>query len=69
MNFITNHKWVIIFSILGAIAGYLYYAFVGCKSGTCLITSKRINSTMYGLIVGGLIGFELKTKKKPKQND
>lgn len=69
MNFITNHKWVIIFSILGAIAGYLYYAFVGCKSGTCLITSKPINSTMYGLIVGGLIGFELKTKKKPKQND
>lgn len=40
--------------ILGAIAGYLYYHFVGCASGTCMITSKPINSTLYGALMGGL---------------
>ncbi len=40
--------------ILGAIAGYLYYHFVGCASGTCMITSKPINSTLYAALMGGL---------------
>ncbi len=38
----------------GAIAGYLYYHYIGCASGTCLITSKPINSTLYGAVMGGL---------------
>lgn len=39
----------------GAIGGYLYYYFVGCSSGTCAITSKPINSTLYGAMMGGLL--------------
>lgn len=39
---------------LGAIAGYLYWQQVGCASGTCMITSKPINSTVYGAIMGYL---------------
>ena len=31
--------------IIGAVAGYLYYHFVGCSSGTCAITSKPLNFT------------------------
>lgn len=38
----------------GAIAGYLYYYFWGCASGTCAITSNPINSTLYGSFMGGL---------------
>lgn len=52
-----NRKAVIITSIgvvFGAIAGYAYYHFVGCTSGTCMITSKPINSTLYGGLIGGL---------------
>jgi len=41
--------------IVGAIAGYSYYHYVGCASGTCAITSKPINSTLYGSLMGGLL--------------
>ena len=40
---------------IGAVAGYGYYYFVGCASGTCAITSKPLNSTLYGAVMGGLL--------------
>jgi uncharacterized membrane protein YedE/YeeE len=51
--------------IIGAIAGYLYYFYVGCASGTCAITSKPLNSTLYGALMGGLI-FNLFVKSPKK---
>lgn len=54
MNFIQKHKLSFIGLIVGAIGGYLYYYFVGCASGACAITSKPINSTLYGAMMGGL---------------
>jgi F0F1-type ATP synthase assembly protein I len=53
--------------LLGAIFGYLYYHFVGCASGTCNITSKPLNSTLYGAMLGGLL-FNI-FEKKPKKNN
>ncbi len=41
--------------LLGSLAGYAYYYFVGCQSGTCMITSRPVNSTLYGAVMGGLI--------------
>ena len=41
--------------IIGAITGYLYYKYVGCASGTCRITSKPLNSTLYFALIGGLL--------------
>jgi len=40
--------------VLGAIAGYLYYYYIGCSSGSCAITSKPLNSTIYGSVMGAL---------------
>jgi C4-dicarboxylate transporter len=40
---------------IGALAGYAYYFFVGCASGTCSITSKPLNATLYGALMGGLV--------------
>jgi hypothetical protein len=40
---------------IGAIAGYLYWYYIGCTSGTCPITSKAPNSTLYGVVMGGLL--------------
>jgi C4-dicarboxylate transporter len=40
---------------IGALAGYAYYFYVGCASGTCAINSKPLNSTLYGALMGGLI--------------
>ena len=41
--------------VVGLIAGYAYYHFIGCASGTCSITSKPLNSTLYGGLMGGLL--------------
>lgn len=38
---------------IGAVAGFSYYYFVGCTSGTCAITSSPYMSTLGG----GLLGF------------
>ncbi|BDB57561.1 DUF6132 family protein [Flavobacterium ammonificans] len=50
---------------IGALAGYGYYFYVGCASGTCAITSKPLNSTLYGALMGGLVFnmFMKETKK------
>jgi len=41
--------------LAGALAGYLYYAYIGCESGSCPLTSKPIPSTLYGAFAGGII--------------
>jgi hypothetical protein len=50
---------------IGALAGYGYYFYVGCASGTCAITSKPLNSTLYGALMGGLI-FNMFVKENKK---
>jgi glycerol uptake facilitator-like aquaporin len=50
-----NKVMYIVGAIVGAVLGYLYWQQVGCSSGTCAITSKPINSTLYGAIMGALL--------------
>ena len=38
--------------IIGGTAGFLYYHFAGCNSGSCGIASNPVSS----IIVGGLMG-------------
>jgi hypothetical protein len=38
--------------ILGATAGYLYYHFYGCQSGTCAITGNPLSSMFFGAFLG-----------------
>ncbi|MHA3047010.1 DUF6132 family protein [Riemerella anatipestifer] len=54
IDFIKKHKLSIIGAIIGTMSGYLYWKFVGCSTGTCAITSKPINSTLYGGVMGAL---------------
>ena len=54
MEFIIKYKLTINGIIMGSISGYLYYYFMGCNSGQRAITSKPLNSTLYGAIMGGL---------------
>lgn len=37
---------------LGVAAGYAYWYFIGCNSGSCPITSNWYTSVIYGGIVG-----------------
>jgi hypothetical protein len=41
--------------VIGGIAGFMYYYFVGCKSGSCAITSSPYMSVLWG----GFMGFFL----------
>jgi hypothetical protein len=50
-----KYKRELIGITLGALSGFLYWKFVGCSSGTCMITSKPINSTLYGALMGFLV--------------
>jgi len=42
-------------AIAGLIGGYFYWQQIGCASGTCAITSKPVNSMLYGGFMGALL--------------
>lgn len=55
-EFIRKHIISIIFAVAGSAAGLLYWKFVGCASGTCIIKSVWYLSTLYGLVLGWILG-------------
>ena len=55
IKWLNRNKLYVAGAILGALAGFLYWNFVGCSSGTCSITSKPLNSSLYGALLGGLV--------------
>ncbi len=56
--------------LLGALAGYAYYHFIGCRSGACPITSNPWISTGYGAIFGLVLAMGSRKKtEKSKQGD
>ena len=54
--------------VVGLISGYAYYPYIGCVSGTCSITSKPLNSTLYGGVLGGLLFNMISDFFKKKQS-
>lgn len=38
--------------LVGGLVGFLYYYFVGCKSGSCSITSDPYISALWGGLMG-----------------
>jgi hypothetical protein len=65
-KFIQKYKFHFLGALLGAVAGFLYWRFVGCNSGTCPITSKWHNSTLYGVLMGYLIVSAILDSRKKK---
>ncbi len=57
-SFIHKHKLSLVLGgiglLVGATAGFLYWKFVGCISGTCAIWTNPIRSTLYGGLLGML---------------
>jgi hypothetical protein len=45
-------------------AGYAYYYFIGCRTGSCPITSNPFISTLYGMLMGMVLGFDTRLFKK-----
>ena len=46
----------LIFTLVGAVAGFLYWKFVGCKTGSCPIKSNWYLMVLYGVLAGYLVG-------------
>lgn len=55
-EFIRKHRLDIVFALAGGIGGFLYWRFVGCLSGTCVIKSVWYLTTLYGMAMGWVIG-------------
>ena len=46
---------IIMGAAVGAIVGFLYYRFIGCRSGACFIPGNPYISTIYWAAIGGLV--------------
>ena len=68
MNFLEKYKLGLVGILVGGILGYAYYHFIGCTTGSCAITSKPLNSTAYGMVMGYLM-FSVFEKPKVKQKN
>lgn len=42
-------------AFVGGLIGFLYYRFIGCKSGVCFITRNPYISTIYWAVLGALV--------------
>ena len=41
---------------VGLIGGFLYWYFIGCSNGMCAIKSNPFSMTLYGAMLGALVG-------------
>lgn len=69
-----KNKIAIILAFAGALAGFFYWKFIGCLSGSCPIKSVWYWSTLYGALIGLLAGsiindFVVKYRKKKNQKN
>lgn len=67
-NWMQKNKIMLIGAAVGAMVGYLYYATVGCNSGTCAITGSPINSTAYFAVMGALAFGAFKKQEQSKKD-
>jgi len=67
--FSVNHQrylYVIgAFTLVGVLAGYAYFYYIGCRTGSCAITSNPYMSMAWGGVLGYLLpDFFVKKDKK-----
>jgi LytS/YehU family sensor histidine kinase len=68
-KWLLNNKLIIAGTVVGAVGGYFYYRMVGCTNGSCLISSKPLNSSVYFAVLGALLFnmFKKKSGNEAKQ--
>lgn len=54
---------------IGGILGFMYYKFYGCESGTCMISSSPVNSTLYGSVMGYLLAGAIFSKSEKDKKE
>ncbi len=69
-KFLVKFKWKLVGVAIGAVAGFAYWHFIGCASGTCPIQSHWQSSTLYGALIGYILpnGPKKQKKNEAKEN-
>ncbi|RKD91758.1 DUF6132 family protein [Mangrovibacterium diazotrophicum] len=67
-KFTSKYKWQLFGTGIGIIAGFLYWYYIGCTSGTCPIQSNWHTSSLYGGLLGYFVS-DLKKKPAAKEED
>ena len=65
-KWLLDNKLYFIGAFSGGIVGYMYWKFIGCINGDCLITSNPFKSSIYFAVMGSLIFGMFKKQKKVK---
>jgi len=63
-----KHTPQILGFLVGAVAGYLYYFFVGCKTGSCPLTGNPYISSLFGGVFGLLLADVIKDFFRSKKS-
>jgi hypothetical protein len=66
-KFINDNRLYLLGAIAGAVGGFLYWKMIGCSTGTCMITSSPIRSTLYFAVMGALFFGIFKKEKHAEQ--
>lgn len=64
--FFKRNRLTLLGVVCGALGGFLYWYYIGCTSGTCPITTSPVNSTLWGMLLGGLL-FNMFQNENPKK--
>ena len=65
-TFIKKYWKYAAFTAAGALVGFAYWRFVGCRSGSCPITANWQTSVLFGSMIGFLA---VPTSRKDKKQD
>ena len=67
-EFIIKHKYALLLLLPGIVAGYLYWKYVGCLSGTCPLTSNWYSTVLFGGLIGYFLGDSVDDIIKKRKN-
>lgn len=65
-SWVIRNKLMVIGAVAGALAGFIYWKYVGCLTGSCAITSNPVRSTLYFAVLGALLFSLFKKEDKAK---
>lgn len=65
---LIEYRSYVIPVLIGGLAGFLYYKFVGCSSGGCAISSNPWSMTLYGMLLGSLFPINQKSEKQQEKS-
>lgn len=68
-TFLKKNLFGLIGLAAGAIGGYAYYYFIGCKTGSCPLTSNPYISVIFGAVIGYLLLDMFKKKETSDESN